>query len=527
MYESSSIAKNSPRSIKISYRTFSLVCLLYLLLPIVVFISFFTKLHVAVLANSLLLITFCFLTKEIYSSSKGKQTISIFLGRLLVFIVIAFLWAFISGIGEFADSTWDHAVRYATLHDLVYYKWPVFFDLSKQSLGEVRGILGGDTVAFAYYFTFYLIPALVGKVFGLFAARVALLIWSTFGLLAVMIAISFFIGKAKLIIPVMCLLFAGFDIIPFTIISKIDNSIGYEGWNQAFNIVGTFCQTMNVYHQCIPGWLIILLLLNTHSNKYVGTISSLIFCYSPWATFGIIPFAAYELFRKDFRNHSKRIYLKSIFHFGNILVPLTLFICFSGFFSSNSNALSTNGFSWQYTSSFFMFLLKYIMCIVFEFGIWVVFLFRHNKSNPLLWIAAAELFVFPLYQISINNDLLMRGSMAPMLVLMILVISQMSNDSKSPINDSNSKKIRKGYADALAIVACSFTPILLILMTIVGTVKLYNHQLPKEDTYYLQIISFGDIRDPNYAQLVDQQFFVHNYSDTFYYKYIGKSDDSQ
>ena len=109
----------------------------------------------------------------------------------VIFVSLALLVLLVlSGIGEFVFTSEDHRVRYAILNDLVHYKWPVVYDYSTQTNPAVIAQLGNGHGALTYYLVFWMFPALVGKMFGLLAARIALVIWSAIGMFLVTIGVS-------------------------------------------------------------------------------------------------------------------------------------------------------------------------------------------------------------------------------------------------------------------------------------------------------------------------------------------------
>ncbi|WP_027205180.1 hypothetical protein [Butyrivibrio fibrisolvens] len=83
-----------------------------------------------------------------------------------------------SGIGGFVWQRTDFHARNALLHDLIDYSWPVIYESGS---------------GLVYYLTFFLIPALVGKVLGFKAAEVVLYIISVAGVIIVfLLLVSYF-----------------------------------------------------------------------------------------------------------------------------------------------------------------------------------------------------------------------------------------------------------------------------------------------------------------------------------------------
>ena len=200
--ESCEEKKKDPIVVTVKYNVFFATALCYLMLPVLMFFIFFLKLGWAILFSGALVAAFYFCLKNqkksdytLLADRSNEVKISPF---LLVFMgIFAVGWAYISGIGEFAWATADHTVRAAVLNDLVNYKWPVVYDMSTQMNPVVAANLPEGKAMFAYYFTFWMVPAGVGKMFGIVAARVALVIWSAIGLYLTMLGLCIIQKKVR------------------------------------------------------------------------------------------------------------------------------------------------------------------------------------------------------------------------------------------------------------------------------------------------------------------------------------------
>ena len=519
MREVAELKTDKSSKISLTYGGFFTVATAYLVIPVVIFLMAYLKLPFAIVASLAITALTVLMIRHVRSTPKASEKIELSTGLIVGFSLVILAWCFISGIGEFSHCTEDHAVRYAILNDLVKYKWPVFYDLSKQSLPSVKALIGEDKVAFAYYFTFYMVPALLGKLFGLTFARVALLLWSAFGLFLTTFGIGFYHKKMSPVILLIFMIFAGFDILPFiwrVYVQKLNAN--WEGWNYGYNIHGVFCQNMNVYNQSIPGWLLTILLLSLPDNRYVGTMGSLMFCYSPWATIGILPIAICQVLRNDEKKETKK-YLADIFNIGNIIVPIVIFISFAAFYSANSNATEYKGFSWNFFYSIGECIESYILYVIFEFGIWAAILFKSNRKNRLYWVVIATLLLLPVYQVSFANDFLMRGTLSPMFTVMVMFTGLFMKD----IERTKENKGQVDFATLGKVVAMFFAgivPLLLMISAVMGTVDLYTGK--EAEPFQYRIVSFGDMSTDKSAELCDKQFFVHDYEDALFFKYLGK-----
>lgn len=512
-----------PKEISISKSKFALVSAIYLIIPVIIFLLGFLKIYLAipfsVLILASLIIYYRDFNKGITKNLLEDDKLSVSTVYLLTALVVVLVYILISGIGEFTWSTIDHRVRWPILTDLIDYKWPVIYDFKTQSNPAVREILGDGSAAFGYYFTIWMVPALIGKVFGLMAARITLLIWSALGLYLILIGVGLWEKKLGVIALLGLLFFGGLDVLPYTIKTFLGIGVTWEGWNEQMYIHGSYSQMMNVFHQCIPGWLVTLLVVSNKNNRSLGFIGSLMFCYSPWATIGLLPIALCQLFRKDTLAKDAKTNLKNIFGFNNLVVPMIILLVFAPFFTANPDATSVRGFIWNFIDGGIPRILgDYLLYIVIEFGVWILIVCKDYKKDPLLWVLFIELLIFPVYNISYLNDLLMRGSMAPMFVLMLMVIKVLDDNVAIIKNTKFSDLHLKEILIVFVAILSALTQFKLFTVSVDFTFREPENKKEMRE----QIGSFGNINDETETDMVDLQFFVENYEETFFFKYLAK-----
>ena len=66
--------------------------------------------------------------------------------------------------------------------------------------------------------------------------------------------------------------------------------------------------------------------------------------------------------------------------------------------------------------------IDYVAYVVFEFGLWVLLIHKKYKKDWMFWCAVAVMLVIPIYKMSGPNDLLMRGSMAPLFTICLYAV---------------------------------------------------------------------------------------------------------
>ena len=508
-------------SFEMSYRSYFLISILYLMIPVLIFFIGYLRPLWAVLAAGLSVFATWWVLRDCAKDKDGgleessKFTISIKPSYLAVIIPAILLILFIAGISEFGFGSSDHTIRYAILNDLVEYKWPVIYDFSTQENPIVSAYLGDHTVAFSYYFVFWMVPAVFGKLFGLMAARVVLFIWTAIGLLLVALGASMLYGKASRALFAGMMLFAGFDIIPYYINEWTGVWTTWERWNPELIVVGNFYQIMNVFNQCIPGWIVTILLIMCVNSRLTGYLGALMFCYSPWAAIGILPMCVCKLI-----THRGTKPLKNIFTVGNFVTPAVFLVVFGTFYTANSSATSEAGFTWTFYPSFLEFIKDYFAFILVEFVVWFILIYKRHKGDAMLLTALGTMLVIPFYKITYANDFLMRGSMAPLFLISLYAVMFVTDYFYKALNGKKFEIVSR--AVVLLLLLAAYSSINLIIFHSIRTVQIRFMGQEELDVSH-DIVSFGNIRKEDEVEVINTQFYVYNYEDTIFFKYLARN----
>ncbi len=234
--------KTSSVFIKIAY--------LYLALPFMIFIFGWFKLPIALISAAIVIAGLYFAFRY-----APKTDISQFsrenIPKILMIIIIAFIWVYMSGIGGFAFQNFDHMWRNAILKNLVEYEWPIIINDASPYFSE--------PVAMIYYFAFWLPSACVGKLMGLHAAHTFLYFWSVIGILIVFYLISAFHKKLSIPVIIAFIFFSGLDIVgSFLYNNHADftwfSSEHIEHWAYGFQISSFTTQLFSLFSQGYPAW---------------------------------------------------------------------------------------------------------------------------------------------------------------------------------------------------------------------------------------------------------------------------------
>ncbi len=505
-----SLSRSKGGDITITYGGFFTVSIFYLMVPVIIMLMTWLKIYIA-LPASLILSAVTVLSVRKLKDAESEYSFTIKRNTLVAFAVIALLLTILFGVGEFVNTLDDHAYRRAMLRDLIERDWPLYYDLTKQSNPAINAYLPDCTVAFAYYLTFWMIPACIGKVAGFAVGNIVNVLWSAMGIFLVLLAMCLYSKRAtwSSIFTLVC--FSGLDAIPYFVHIARNTDTWLEGWTEHISYISNINDLLNTYNQCIPCWIIVALLVMLPDNRFIGLIGALMFPYSPWAAIGVLPLAVYRLVYKDRK-------IKRILSYGNLIVPIVLLITYAPMYMANTSSVSIKGSTISFYGGVFPFMKAYILVLLIEVIPFVVLFFKRYRKSGLLWVSVGILAILPFYKVSFYNDLTMRGAM-PALFIFCLMLTELLGDFFAN-NFKNGRFTGKAgiktICAGLMLAVMAFVSFQQLLLVVVDTFD-RNAKDPKE-----AIGSFGDINDPDYAEQVNGNFFVYDYEDKFFYRYMAR-----
>lgn len=522
------------KAIRLSYKLFFTLAVIYLALPVVIFFLGYMKILFGLVFAALMSLGVFFAIRDSVKDPDGnlcsiRSDISFPLSFLIITAIFALAVTVTNGVGEYTWGPFDHAYRRAILNDLINYKWPIIYDPSTQTNPEVVELLNlNGNQGFVYYFTYWLPSALIGKAFGFSAGNISLVIWNSTGIFLIIIGMCKYIKKASFGTLFMFLCFSGLDVIPYLInlIHPYDGWAWLEGWVPYVSFISNFNNLENVYHQAVPCYLIITLILLAKNNRSTGFVASLMFAYSPWATIGLLIPAAARLFSPDLKASGKKKTAVNVFSFNNLAIPVLMLFTYGTFYGAKSGALHMKGFLWEfYGGDILKFILVYILLFVVEVLPSLAFVFGRHKRDPMLISAVAVLLVLPFYFLSEGNNLVMRGSMPALFILCIFMAEKIAIFTTEDEKISNSKnKERRGTKATLIRIAFSLVIIGMAYVTYYMVTVIYPMTFFSEERYTDKIVSFGNIahNESDFVEVIQDQFFVESPEDTFFFKYLAK-----
>lgn len=341
----------------------------------------------------------------IVTGAKDRSA-TIDLGHLALCTLAALALLVLGGGMHFFAPTWDWLTRDAVLADLVR-GGPVGYRIDGADY-LLRAPLG-----------MYMLPALVGRGFGLHAAHGTLLAQNAV-ILGAIFALLTTIGRGFAHLAIL-VLFAGLSVVgawlraggagasqtPFWLLW------GLDGWHPMFQYSSTLVQLFWVPNHALPGWwLATLILLQARGRADVATLGITVAGCLFWSPLSIVPIAPWLLFcvlrapRAVLAD--RRIWLGAIA--AAAFLPVAIYLVAGAGDIANGSLVGRPDFSFWYR--WFITLQLPALCFV-------ALAWRQIEPcdrAPLI-AAALILLAFPFFRFGPNNDLVMRASIAPLAVV--------------------------------------------------------------------------------------------------------------
>ncbi|MCR4739680.1 MAG: hypothetical protein K5886_05380 [Lachnospiraceae bacterium] len=400
----------------------TILSLVYLYLPMIIFLSGWTKAAVCLMA--LLSIGYAFTGVYGYARRKDMERQLIKPDPFVtVFAMLLFLWVgYYAGWGRWVDQAPDWLKHNAVLCDLVYKSWPVYYHN-----GNERSML-------VYYIAQYMVPAAVGKLFhSVRAAEIMMYIWNETGLFLAFIHMINLIKARHHVMQFITAVAAAFFSIPLWISEYVlrmvsdFNRVGEGFWffwdvDILVQYSSNFTLLRWVVPQVIPCWIILALFLESRDAiefHAMMVLPGLLF--GSLSFLGIIPIVIAGDTETLCKGRDIKKALRKIFSIENLLVMLTLGVIFGLYFYGNVFSAKPAPMSF----SLIPYGPKIIVYFVFVFVnifVYAVILWKDNRRDTVFLTTVVLLMLLPLFKMGVNNDLVMRMSIPGLFILMILVL---------------------------------------------------------------------------------------------------------
>ncbi len=407
------------KTIRINIITLKMAAYIYLVIPIIAFYFGWLKFYYALPFSALLIVALFFACKETLCES-SKEYLVISISNCIIIVTLMIAWIFMSGIGGFVWQREDWHARNAVLHDLINNKWPVVFE---------------DGGGLVYYVCYFMIPALVGKLFGWGAANGALFLWTFIGIMIVAIMLMNLFKDKENSIPIkksgillmFLVLWGGLNVIGQLIIYvKGRGTMSLDsiyGWT-AYQYTPNNALLEWVFNQAVPAWIGAVLFLNVRKNSansisQYGMIIMLLIPFTPYAAIGFLPLLLADIIKNTGKGLLSKINVISTI---GILPVFALYYLCNGSLTEEGS-LPAVGFFRLRNNSVIYNAVVLIIFLTIEVGIYEVLIWKENKHDYMFVTLAIWLLIIPIIRIGTHDDrmFLMRGSIVPLFILMIYV----------------------------------------------------------------------------------------------------------
>ena len=384
-----------------------------------------------------------------------EMKVSLFKGskKFIFILIIILMWVVFAGVGGFIwQNPWDHKFRNAVFKDLVGKSWPVI----------------SGSKALCYYLGFWLPSALVGKLFGLHSGYFFQIVWAFLGIAIAFGIVCQYLKEIKIRNILIFIFYSGLDVFLFLMFSglpvfeSINNILGGSHLELSlywFNSSSNTTLLFWLYNQIIPFWVGMMLLLSQKNSKSICLIYAMLFLYSPFPDVALAPVMVYLVFRQPEKNILKKILYACSFE--NI-VAIPILIILALFMKSNDSA-GNIGILLPSGTLF----IEYLCYIIFEFLVYLIFVYRKNKNDAILNILIIVSAILPFITMGNSFDFAARTSIPLAFYIMLLVMKEFQDKSTS-------KKIKIG----LIIVLClgSVTPMTEMIRTFNNEKGVLRHE---------------------------------------------------
>ena len=380
----------------------------YLLLPLLVFLLGWLRWPYALALGLSLL-------PALYRAWQSRQRGAAMLSRpeWLGVAGVTIVWVSMAGLmpGFFLNLDW--LTRMSVLRDLVVGSWPVGYSLPGSEL-ILRCPLG-----------YYMVPALIGKLTSLHGARIALWCWTALGtalFLALMLGAKADrkpgAWRSALLIAVF---FSGMDILGWMISNPAGVQFGthIEWWAKLFldgSTIQYSSQTTQLFwvpNHCLPGWLVAAVAWRHRQRGMAVAPAALLLLatvfWAPLVAVGAAPLLFWCVWRAL---GWRQLALHSLHWPVLLLLPCGLLV--ARFLTMGVAPVGAGQASAQFIDAVFFSLL--------EWGLLAWAVLARGERAPLLLLALLELLLLPFLHYGDANDLVMRGSIPGLAILMMATI---------------------------------------------------------------------------------------------------------
>lgn len=517
---------------KCSSKGLLIITLLYIYLPVAIFLVGFTKLPIWILTLGIM----GFFGYKLYCDYRPQEEDCIIVKPWVMAAVAGIITVIciLLGFGGIFAQAGDWHKHNAVLHDLVERKWPVYYVRYEKSM-------------LTYYLGQYMLPSLIGKIAesgregsGFAVAEAVMAVWGIIGLVLVYINLVRITKadrvKSQLRLVFIMIFFCGAlplaQIICNEIFGNKMHSLGAHHWLLVDNLMLQYRSNMVmirwIYPQIIVVWLITILFLENRekTRHYVLLLTPLMI----FGTFSVVilgMLAVISALVTVIGSDNRKGSIADIFSLSNILSMATLGTVFITYFWGYLQVEKPAYISFKAQNLNVVSLTVVFIFDICMFGVYAVCVFEREKKNVIFYAVTAMLAVIPLFRMGLCNDWVMGTSMPGLFIIMIYVAS-MLNDREYVLT-KRGKKSAYRYGTA-----CALISVFLVVGAIYPVAELKdnvadfvqgNSNLSFEDNsadYYQTLETFSN-RDSEESDDLIYNYYTYDLDGKFFYEYIAKN----
>lgn len=417
------LKKLANEKIRINGIGFFSVTIAYIYISIFIFLIGWVKPSISIPIIGILAFAIYEYYKYYKEKIKDKPPIYISAKVFVAICVIVFILGTIIGWTAIFNQTNDWIKHNAVLRDLTEKSWPVYYENA------------GENSMLTYYIGQYLVPSLVGKVFSsVDITQLANGLWAMVGLVIAILG-TFKITKSDSTKKQFITLTIMFLFSTFVSLSQIldicfkANDISFMGHfikfgNYHLEYSSNLILLRWVMPQCLMPWIILSILWdNPYDIKHYVLLCLPLLLYSSFSFVGLLFVLFVLAIVSLFKEKNIKEFLKNVFSFSNVIVTMTLGTVLLIYFIGNVLSDKPNELGLGITDftnnwwAYFIFVIEIIP--------YMLLLFKDNKKNPFYWASTAILLILPFFHMGYFNDLVMRISIVPLFIYMILCINKL------------------------------------------------------------------------------------------------------
>ena len=412
------------------------LAIIYLMLPVVIWLVGWFEWWLGIPAVLLLAAAF-------WQAVSGSLRISPRTGAVAV-LAAAACWVLVTGAGGLFDaSSIDWLVNRTRLLELGRYPWPTFLP---DPLATYAPDLVSPPPLLRYYLGYYITPALAARWFGPAVLNWAVPLWTWLGVALVLLMFTRERRGWGVAIAVLAFIFfSGMDAVRMVLFEGwdwIDPRIDWQGL-PGLDLGTTHIETPDISirllalsnmtsvlwnpQHFIPAGLCAFLILHLQGHRRFLAVSGILLAAAPfWSVFvtaGLLPLFTALLWKNG---------LRPFMRWPNLLLAAPLAGLIALYLTSGETDFM-RGWIWERYewSQLIRWMPVFYLTDFLLLGILIWALRPDLRRNPFFIASMATLILLPLYYYAFNNDLLMRASLPPLLLLCWYSVETLTGSAKN------------------------------------------------------------------------------------------------